>query len=300
LDVEGRGAEEKGEGGPRQAAETKKKGAREGTTAARGPPACASVRTKPSHEKKTRPRTVDEHDDLAVAVGDLLDDGLEAVLKLPAVLGARDERAHVERHERAPLQRRRHVARHDALREALGDGGLPHARLPDQHGVVLGAAREDLDRAADLVVAPDDGVELAVARVAREVARVAREGLVLALRVLVRDLVAPAHVLDRLLELGLGQPLLLEQRLGEAGVVAEREHEVLDRDELVAQLLAHVHGAVDGGLEVAAQDLLRGVARHARLPADVVVGALEQARRVAAGLADEAAGEAVGLLQQRL
>jgi hypothetical protein len=40
----------------------------------------------------------------------LLDDGLEPVLELAAVLGARDERAHVQGHEQAPLERLGHVA----------------------------------------------------------------------------------------------------------------------------------------------------------------------------------------------
>jgi hypothetical protein len=47
------------------------------------------------------------------------------------------------------------------------DGGLAHARLADQHRVVLGAALQDLDGAADLVVAADHRVELAGWRRAR-------------------------------------------------------------------------------------------------------------------------------------
>src|SRR5690625_5736934 len=38
----------------------------------------------------------------------------------------------------------------DATCQPLDDGGLADARLADQHGVVLGAAREHLDHAADL------------------------------------------------------------------------------------------------------------------------------------------------------
>ena len=49
----------------------------------------------------------------------------------------------------------------DPLGEALDDRGLADAGLADQDGVVLGAAGEDLDDAADLVVAADDRVELA-------------------------------------------------------------------------------------------------------------------------------------------
>ena len=89
---------------------------------------------------------VDEEQDPALGGLDLLQHGLEALLELAAVLRARDERAHVEREDRLVAQALRHVAAHDALREALDDGRLADARVADQHRVVLGLAREDLDR----------------------------------------------------------------------------------------------------------------------------------------------------------
>ena len=98
---------------------------------------------------------------------DLLQHGLEALLELAAVLGAGDQRAQVERDDALVLQALGHVAADDALGQALDDGGLADARLADEHRVVLGAAREHLDDAADLVVAADDRVELALARRAR-------------------------------------------------------------------------------------------------------------------------------------
>ena len=45
----------------------------------------------------------------------------------------------------------------------LGDGGLAHAGLTDQHRVVLGPSAQHLHTTPDLLVTPDDGVELAVA-----------------------------------------------------------------------------------------------------------------------------------------
>ena len=48
---------------------------------------------------------VDEEDDLALGVGDLLEDGLEAILELAAVLGTGDQGADVERHQAAVLER---------------------------------------------------------------------------------------------------------------------------------------------------------------------------------------------------
>jgi hypothetical protein len=49
----------------------------------------------------------------------------------------------------------------DVLGQALDDGGLADTGLADQDGVVLGAAREDLHDPLDLLLAPDDRVELA-------------------------------------------------------------------------------------------------------------------------------------------
>jgi hypothetical protein len=59
------------------------------------------------------------------------------------------------------LQRRRHVAARDALREAFHHGRLADAGLADHDRVVLAAAHQDVDHLADLVVAADDRVHLA-------------------------------------------------------------------------------------------------------------------------------------------
>ena len=114
-----------------------------------------------------RVQLVDEQDDLALGVLDLLEDGLEALLELAAELGPGDERAEVERDDALVLEALGDVAADDALGEALGDGGLADARLADEHRVVLRPARQDLDDAPDLLVAADDRVELAGPRLGR-------------------------------------------------------------------------------------------------------------------------------------
>ena len=92
-----------------------------------------------------------------------------------------------------------HVAVHDPPGQPLDDGGLADAGLADQHRVVLGPARQHLDDPADLVVAADHRVEPALAGHLGQVAAEALQGLVLGLRVLVGDLLAPA-------DLGRGRP----------------------------------------------------------------------------------------------
>ena len=71
---------------------------------------------------------VDEQEDAAVALLDLVEHGLQALLELAAVLRAGQQRAHVEREDGLVLQPLGHVAAQDALRQALDDGGLAHAR----------------------------------------------------------------------------------------------------------------------------------------------------------------------------
>ena len=123
---------------------------------------------------------------------------LQAILELAAILRAGDQRAHVERHDLLVLQALRHVAANDALREALDDRGLADAGLADQHGIVLGAARQHLDDAAHFLVAADDRIELALARQLGEIAAVLLERLVLAFGILIGDALAAAHRRQRL------------------------------------------------------------------------------------------------------
>ena len=140
-----------------------------------------------------RVELVDEEDDLPGRVGDFLEDRLQTLLELAAVLRARDERAHVERDDLLVLEPLGHVLADDPLGQPFDDGRLADARLADEHRVVLRAARQHLDHAADLLVAADDRIELALARELGEVAPVALERLVGALGILARDALRPAH-----------------------------------------------------------------------------------------------------------
>ena len=220
---------------------------------------------------------VDEQDDVA-ARADLLEDLLQALLEVTAVARAGHERAQVERVELLVLERLGHVAAHDVLREALDDGRLADAGLADQHRVVLGAAGQHLHDPLDLLLAPDDRVELAVARRLREVApelvehRGAR-GLAL----------GGAAGGDRLLALVAGDELddllahavevgaeLVEDLGGDALALADQaEQDVLGADVVVAELqrlaqrqLQHLLGArrerdvARRGLLALADDLL--------------------------------------------
>ena len=110
-----------------------------------------------------RVQFVDEQNDLALGLSDLFQDGFQALFKLATVFGPGDQRTHVQGDHALALQPFRHVILDDPLCQALDDRSLAHARLADQHRVVLGASRQHLDDAADLLVAADYRVELVVA-----------------------------------------------------------------------------------------------------------------------------------------
>ena len=167
---------------------------------------------------------VDEQDHLALGVLDLLEHGLEALLELAAVLGAGDQRAQVERDDALVLQALRDVAAHDALGESLGDRGLADAGLADEHRVVLGSPAEHLDDAADLLVAADDRIELAGARLRGQVAAVPLERLIGGLGRGRRDALAAANGLERVEDRFVRGPGALQQSLGiAAGLRRGRE-----------------------------------------------------------------------------
>ena len=138
-----------------------------------------------------------------------------------------------------------HVAADDPLGEALDDRGLADAGLADEDRVVLGPARQDLDDAADLVVAADDRVELAGARLGRQVAAVLLEGGVGALGVRRGDPLAAADALERLQDGLAAGGVALEQRLALAADLGDAEQQVLGRDVLVAEAPGLGLGALD-------------------------------------------------------
>src|SRR3989304_1289389 len=122
---------------------------------------CAgSARPLRSAGPPERVQLVDE-EDRVVRAAKLLDDLLEALLELAAVLRAGHEGSDVERQHALVEEGFGHVAGDDPLCQPLGDGRLADAGFTDEGRVVLGAPGEDLDDPLDLLLAPDDGVDLA-------------------------------------------------------------------------------------------------------------------------------------------
>src|SRR6202035_2440528 len=96
-------------------------------------------------------------------------------LEIATVLGAGDERAHVEGENGAVGEHLRHLALDDEARETFRDRGLAHAGFPDVEGVVLAATAQDLDRALDFELAADQRIDAPILCLAVQVAGVLLE-----------------------------------------------------------------------------------------------------------------------------
>src|SRR5207245_44266 len=161
---------------------------------------------------------------------------------------------------------------------SLDDRGLAHARLADQHRVVLGAALQDLDHAANLVVAADHRVELARARPLGQIERVFLQRLAAPFGFLAADRLTAAHRLDRLVDRLLTAAVFLQQAAGLALVLGEREQKELRGDELVAALLRFLVGQIQQAVQLARDLHLPAVALHLRQTRHRLLGRLPQPR----------------------
>ena len=168
----------------------------------------------------------------ALGVGDLLQDGLEPLFELAAVLGPGHHRAQVQSDHPPALQALGDVAVDDPVGQALDDRRLAHAGLTDQHRVVLGPPGEHLDDPADLLVPADDRVELALAGQLGQVPSVLLEGGEGVLGGGRGHPVAAPHVAQGREKLVPGDP----QRVGEG------QQQVLDRQVVVAHVPAQLVG----------------------------------------------------------
>ena len=239
---------------------------------------------------------VDEEHDPAVGVLDLLEHGLEPLLELAAELGACDERPQVQAHHSLPAQAVGHIAAHDALGEALDDGGLAHTRLADEDGVVLGPTGEDLDDATDLLVAPHHRVELAGTRGSGQVDAVLLQRLVGPFRVGAGHALAAADGLERAEQGLMACPARLQQTLAVAARLARSQQQVLRGDVFVAQLARLLLGRDDQLVhawvepQLAAFDARPASERGRQVDAD--------GGRVCAQLAQGHDGDALGVVEE--
>ena len=82
---------------------------------------------------------IDEQDDVLILL-QLLQNALDALLELAAILCACNHTGQVKCNQLLVLEVIRYVARRDFLRQTLGNCGLANARVANQRRVILGTA----------------------------------------------------------------------------------------------------------------------------------------------------------------
>ncbi len=143
----------------------------------------------------------------------LLQHRLEPLLELAPVLGPCQQGAHVQGDYLLVLQALGDVAGHDPPGQPFHNGRLPHPGIADQDRVVLGPAGEDLHHPPDLLIPPDDRVQLPFPGQGGQVPPVALQGLEGPLGIIAGNALGAAHRPHRQQQLVPLQPQALEQLL---------------------------------------------------------------------------------------
>ncbi len=216
---------------------------------------------------------VDKQDDLPFLFRQVFQYRLEPLLEFAAKLGPGDQSAHVQRQHPLVFQTLRHFAVDDALGQALDNCGFTDARLADQHRIILGAPLQNLNGAADFIIAANHRIELALFSAFGQVNRVLLQSLTLIFGVLIVHFLAAAQRVDALFDQALGRASLLQQCAEFAFFLQRRQHEQLGADVGVLALLGEFVGQIQqarqgvGDLHIAASaaDLRQALQRLVEL-----------------------------------
>ena len=246
-----------------------------------------------------RVHLIDEQDHLAFRLRDFLQHGFQPLLELATELRAGNQRAHVERHQALLFQAVGHIAIDDAQRKSFRNRGLAHARLADQHRIVLRPARQHLDAPPDFLIAPDHRIKLARARRLGEIARILLQRLVLFLgRRGVRR--APLAQLGDGLDQRAGRRPGGVQRVGRLVLhLGRRQQQPLHGDIVVARRLRVFLRHLEQPREILAQARLRA-ARALRMRGQQLVDIGMRQLGIAPGGANEIQRKAVAVREHRL
>ena len=181
---------------------------------------------------------IDEEDDLALGLFDLVQHTLQALLELAAVLSARDQRTHVQAEHGAVLQVLRHIPLDDTLGQALSNGSLTDASFTDEHGVVLALTAQDADDVTDFGITADYGVQLVGLGHLDQVLAVFLQRIVGGFGVIAGHALVAAHRTQRLHELFCRDAERLEQLCRTlAGALQNAKEHMLHADIFVFHLL---------------------------------------------------------------
>ena len=182
---------------------------------------------------------IDEEDHRSVRILHFLQHGLEALFEFPPEFRPRDQRAQVQGDDAFVLHALGHVPAHHPLGESFHDGRLAHARLADQHRVVLGAPAQHLHHPPDFLIPSDHRVQLAGLGHFGQIAPEPGQRLEGVLRVGGGDAAAAPHGANRFQHRLAGQPRFGQIVLGRPGAfgLQQGQQQVFGADVFIAKIL---------------------------------------------------------------
>ena len=104
---------------------------------------------------------IDEENDI-LGPADLGHHSLDSLFKLAAVLGSGNHHRQVEDYNSPSPENFGDTAADNVLRKTFDNRSFSDARLAKKDGIVLGSTAQDLDHALDLIMTPDNRVQLAL------------------------------------------------------------------------------------------------------------------------------------------
>ena len=193
---------------------------------------------------------VDEYNNAAVRLFDLFHEGLQSFLEFPTKPGSRYHRPQVEGDNTTSLKEVGHVSLDDPLGQPFHDGRFSHPGLADEDGVVLCASTEDLNHPLDLLITPNDGIELVLCGQGRQVLAVLLQRAEVGFRRGAGDPAAVPDLLDGGLD-GIPGDSRAAQDLGSRGIALPRDgqEKVLRAHIFVVQATGLLLGPIDDPFE---------------------------------------------------
>ena len=211
---------------------------------------------------------IDEKNNLSFALPDLVQNRLQTLLKLTAVLGARHQCAHIQGKKLLILQSRGHIAPDDSLGQAFHHGSFADAGLPDEHRVVLGLPGQNHDHIPDLGISADDRIQLVVSCPLHQIIAVLIQGVIGILRVVADHPLVASHLGKHLQKTLPGNVIHPEDLLhSPVGLLQKTQEQVLHGDILISHGLCLILGiyqhlvAVLGQIDLTALHLRETVDR---------------------------------------
>ncbi len=157
---------------------------------------------------------------------------------------------------------------------------------------------QDLDGASDLVVAPDDRIELALLGALGHVDGELLERLTLLFGVGVVHVLAAAHPFDGLLDRALARARLAHGGAQGPAVLQRGQHEELRGDVLIVALLGELVGLIQESVQIVADMDIAARALHGRQPVELIAQRRTQPIHVDVGARQQMTHRAAFLIQQ--